>query len=268
MDPIKMASMIWQKIQSLFTKKEPEEDLFKEEWTELLTANVPLYSKLPEELKLRLHDRIAAFVASTRFEGCNGLELDEEMVLTVAAQACMLVLNREGDPYPGLTTVYLYPTTFSSVQKRQDASGVVTEGVVHRLGESWSTGTVVLAWDSVAHGARNVYDARNVSFHEFAHQLDQETGDTDGAPVLPNRDAYRCWSRVFRENYAEFLEQVAAGRKTLLDHYGATNPAEYFAVATETFFEKPRQLARKQPELYQELMGFYGVDPQEWFVRG
>jgi Mlc titration factor MtfA (ptsG expression regulator) len=259
--------MIWQKIRSLFAGTERVEELFKEEWTEMLVANVPLYSRLPEDLKSRLHERIARFISSTRFEGCNGLELTEEMVLTVAAQACLLVLKRDGDPYPRLSTVYLYPTIFSSVQKRQDASGIVTEGVVHRLGESWSSGTVVLAWDSVAHGARNIEDARNVAFHEFAHQLDHEDGDTNGAPTLSDHEAYRSWARVFGESYAELRELIETGKRCVLDPYGATEPAEFFAVATETFFEKPRQLYKKYPELYEELEGFYQVNPREWFTR-
>lgn len=256
--------MLWQKIRSLFVKAARVDELFKEEWTELLETNVPMYFRLPDDLKSKLHERIARFITSTRFEGCNGLELTEEMVLTVAAQACILTLNREGDPYPKLTTVYLYPTTFSSVQTRRDEIGIVTEGVVHRLGESWSTGTVVLAWDSVAHGARNPNDAQNVTFHEFAHQLDHESGDTDGAPVLPCRESYLSWARVFGKNYAEVRERIGAGKRSLIDPYGATKPAEFFAVATETFFEKPRQLNRKHPELYNELVDFYGVDPQEW----
>lgn len=256
--------MIWQTIRSLFAGTERVEELFREEWTDLLVANVPLYSRLPEDLRSRLHERIARFIEDTRFEGCNGLELTEGMILTVAAQACLLVLHREGKPYPDLNTVYLYPTTFSSVLKQQDASGVVTEGEVHRLGESWGTGTVVLAWDSVKQGARNTDDAQNVTFHEFAHQLDHEDGDTDGAPALASREAYRSWARVFTANYAEIRERVEAGKPSLMDPYGATQPAEFFAVATETFFEKPRQLSRKYPDLYEELKGFYGVDPQEW----
>jgi Mlc titration factor MtfA (ptsG expression regulator) len=259
--------MIWQKIRSLFVETERVDDLFQEHWTEVLVADVPLYTLLPEDLKSKLHERIARFIASTRFEGCNGLELTEEMLVTIAAQACMLVLNREGDPYPELNTVYLYPTTFSSVQTRQDEMGIVTEGVVHRLGESWSSGTVVLAWDSVYHGARDPNDARNVTFHEFAHQLDHEDGDTDGAPALPCRESYRSWARVFGENYAEVRERLEAGKRTLLDPYGATEPAEFFAVATETFFEKPRQLHKKHPELYAEMMEFYAMDPKEWFTR-
>ncbi len=256
--------MVWNKIKALFLGAEGTEAVFKDEWVELLERDVPLYRVLPEELRLALHGRIARFIESTRFEGCNGLELTEAMILTVAAQACMLVLNREGEPYPELRTVYLYPTTFSSSQKTSDALGIVTESRVSRLGESWDTGTVILAWDSVVQGARNIHDARNVAFHEFAHQLDHEDGQTDGAPSLPSRDAYRSWAKVFSENYADFHKLLEAGKRTLIDPYGATNPAEFFAVATETFFEKPIQLKRKSPELYAELSRFYGMDPAEW----
>ena len=230
----------------------------------MLRDNVPLYRCLPEELRPLLHGRIARFVRSTRFEGCNGLELTEEMILTVAAQACMLVLHREGEPYPNLRNVYLYPTTFSSVRKRQSAYGVVTEEEVHRLGESWETGTVILSWSSVEHGARNIHDAENVTFHEFAHQLDHEDGATDGAPGLPGREAYRTWARVFGANYDDFHKLLERGKKTLIDPYGATNPAEFFAVVTETFLEKPRQLRRRRPELYEVMKEFYGVDPEAW----
>ena len=131
--------MIWQKIKEFFSDEEQVEAVFKEEWIVLLRENVPLYSHLPEDLRLLLNERIARFISSTRFEGCNGLDLTEAMILTVAAQACMLVLHRKGEPYPELRNVYLYPSTFSSVQKRQDAFGIVTEAEVHRLGESWET---------------------------------------------------------------------------------------------------------------------------------
>lgn len=254
--------MLLQTLKSLLTTPPPP---FEPEWITLLEQNLPLYSRLPDDLRLRLHDRIAQFLATIRFEGCAGLELTDEMLLTVAAQACLLVMHRDGRPYPRLKVVYLYPTTFTSVQKHTDHLGIVTEGEVARLGESWERGTVVLAWDSVEHGARNIHDAKNVTFHEFAHQLDHEDGATDGAPGLPCRDSYRSWARVFQENYDDFLQQIEAGRKTLLDTYGATNPAEFFAVATETFFEKPRQLARKMPDLYEEMRQYYSLDPREYF---
>jgi len=257
--------MIWETLSGFFGGESENETVFKEEWVALLEKNVPLYGRLPQELRVRLNERIGEFVGTIRFEGCGGLELTEEMILMVAAQACLLVIHREGKPYPDLKVVYLYPETFSSVQKRVDEMGVVTEGVVHRLGESWEMGTVVLSWDSVEQGARNVFDAENVTFHEFAHQLDHEDGATDGAPGLGSRAAYRSWARVFQENYRDFLEKTEAGEKTVMDSYGATNPAEFFAVATETFFEKPRQLFRRRPELYEEMMGYYGMDPREWF---
>jgi Mlc titration factor MtfA (ptsG expression regulator) len=258
--------MIWQKLKSLFDGGEPAAaPVFKEEWLEPILENVPLVARLPPDLRRCLQERIASFIATTRFQGCGGLDLTEDMILTVAAQACLLVMHREGKPYPKLKVVYLYPGTFSSIQQRVDHLGLVTEGEVHRLGESWETGTVVLSWDAVAHGASNVFDAANVTFHEFAHQLDHEDGPTDGAPALPHRAAYRSWARVFQENYDDFLQQTEAGQKTVLDSYGATNPPEFFAVATEAFFEKPIQLHRCEPDLYQELMNYYRLDPREWF---
>ncbi len=255
--------MIWQALKTLFTRSATP--VFQDDWIAMLEENLPLYQKLPGDLRPLLHQRIARFVASTRFEGCGGLELTEEMIITIAAQASLLVLHRDGTPYPELRTVYLYPTTFSSVQKRVDPIGIVTEGEVSRLGESWSSGTVVLAWDSVAHGARDILDGQNVTFHEFAHQLDHEDGPTDGAPPLANRAAYQSWARVFSANYQDFLNQLDSDKRTVLDPYGASEPAEFFAVATEAFFEKPRQLEKKRPELYQELKSYYQLDPAKWF---
>lgn len=257
---------VWEKLRNFFGGDPSDNAVFHDEWIAMLEANLPLYSRLPEDLRQRLHQRIAAFVATVPFEACGDLELTEEMVITVAAQACLLVLNREGRPYPELRGVYLYPTTFSSVQRSRDEMGIVTEGEVRRLGESWEAGSVVLAWDSVDHGARDIFDAENVTFHEFAHQLDHEDGATDGAPGLPNRAAYRSWAGVFSENYTDFIHQLEDGRKTVLHPYAATNPAEFFAVATEAFFEKPRQLAKKRPDLYEKLSGYYGFDPREWFA--
>ena len=256
--------MIWQKLKDLFGREAKVAEVFQEEWIALLKQNVPLYARLPEELRLRLHERIAQFISTVRFEGCGGLELTEAMILTVAAQACLLVVHREGKPYPLLRAVYLYPTTFSSVRKRVGANGIITEGEVRRLGESSGWGTVVLAWDSVTQGARHIDDGDNVTFHEFAHQLDREDGTTDGAPALASGAAYRTWSRVFHANYADFLQQTEEGRKSVLDTYGATNPAEFFAVATETFFEKPQQLYQERPDMYAELTKYYHLDPREW----
>jgi len=116
----------------------------------------------------------------------------------------------------------------------------------------------------VIKGAVNFRDGHNVAMHEFAHQLDQEDGRADGAPILESRSAYSAWSQVFSKEYAQLQQKTGQGKKSLMDKYGATDPAEFFAVATETFFEKPSQLQKKHPELYHELQGFYKVNPIEW----
>jgi len=191
------------------------------------------------------------FIHTKNFEGCGGLEVTEEMKVTVAAQACMLLLGRDIKVYPKLKTVLLYPHTY-------------TDGETARLGESWNIGVVILSWNSVVGGARNFADGHNVTFHEFAHQLDQESGAADGAPILGESNAYQTWARVFSHEYEDLVEKTEHGKKDVMDEYGATNPAEFFAVATETYFEKPRQMKNKHPELYQKLRGYYKVDPDEW----
>ena len=252
---------IWEQLKAFFVKTPTIDIEFRDEWVTYLEENLPLYARFPPELKLRIHEKIRQFVATTFFEGCNGLELTDEMILTVAGQACILIINREGRPYPNLNTVLLYPSTFSS---RIDHSDGGTH-VQSRLGESWSNGTVILAWDSVEHGARNIFDGHNVTLHEFAHQLDSELGGTDGVPPLHDKAAFHTWGQVVHDGYAQLVEDAERGRKSVLDHYGATNPAEYFAVATESFFEKPKQLFKKRPELYQALKSYYRLDPIEWF---
>jgi Mlc titration factor MtfA (ptsG expression regulator) len=252
------------KLQDFFSN-EPTQIVFKQEWITYLQVNLPLYEYLPQDLRDRLHQKIGQFVRSTFFEGCNGLELDDEMILTVSAQACILILNHEGRPYPELNTVLLYPTAFTTNSESVGPGGTIISRQVKCLGESWENGTVILAWDSVRRGAQNIYDGHNVTFHEFAHQLDSRDGDTDGVPLLPSKEAYQTWATVLGESCNTFIDRVRRQKKTLLDPYGATNPAEYFAVATETFFEKSRQLKKKQPELYQELQTFYQLDPASWF---
>ncbi len=252
---------IWEQLKAFFVKTPTIDIAFKDEWVAYLENNLPLYARFPQELRLRIHEKIRQFVATTFFEGCNGLELTDEMILTVAGQACMLVINREGRPYPNLNTVLLYPSTFSS-RVTNSMGGTSTQ---HRLGESWSNGTVILAWDSVEHGARNVFDGHNVTLHEFAHQLDSELGSTDGVPRLHDKATYHIWGQVIHDGYQELVNHAERRRKTVLDPYGATNPAEYFAVATEAFFEKPKQLLKKRPELYAQLKGYYLLDPIEWF---
>jgi Mlc titration factor MtfA (ptsG expression regulator) len=238
---------------------------FKPEWSLALQDYLPLYAKLPRDLQGTLHQKIRQFISTTHFEGAHGLELTNEMILSVSAQACLLVLNHEGDLYPGLHTVMLYPTTFSSTIETLEDDGIFSETTVQCEGESWENGTVLLAWDSVNGGARNMSDGQNVTLHEFAHQLDAQDGDTDGVPLLPGLQAFQTWATVLGEHCSDFLNKVLQGENTLLDPYAATNPGEFFAVATETFFEKPHQLKTLRPSLYAELEAYYKLDPTAWF---
>ena len=252
-------------VKAWFLGQKLESIPFKESWLEYLERNLPLYARLPEDLKVRLHQKIGQFIATTYFEPQAGLELTEEMILTVAGQACLLTVNHTGLPYENLNTVQLYPSSFQAEVREANADGTISTRSVKRVGESWSRGTVVLAWDSVQHGARDLYDGQNVTFHEFAHQLDQANGNTDGVPNLRDMEAYRTWAMVLADGLEALSVDAAQGRESVLDYYGATNICEFFAVATESFFEEPRFMLERHPELYAELRSFYQLDPIDWF---
>jgi Mlc titration factor MtfA (ptsG expression regulator) len=216
---------------------------------------------MSETHKMQLFGYMQIFLAEKKFEGCGGLELTEEIEVTIAAQASMLLLGRDSKVYPRLKTILVYPHTYQGGRKGLFGGD---NGAGARLGESWESGVVVLAWDSVKGGARNFEDGHNVTFHEFAHQLDQEDGAADGAPILAERSAYATWARVFNHEYEALVELTERGKTDTMDRYGATNPAEFFAVATETFYEKPRQLKARHPKLYEELQYYYKADPTDW----
>jgi hypothetical protein len=237
---------------------------FSPEWEDILRRNVAIYRHLPEDLREQLHGHIQVFLAEKRFEGCGGLEVTDEIRLTIAAQACILMLNRP-DPsyYRKLVSILVYPHSYVA-SGRVQLGGLIVEGEQHRLGESYHGGSLVLAWDHVRAGTMDFHDGHNVVLHEFAHQLDQEHGPADGAPALEQHSRYVTWARVLGHDYDELREQVRRHHRTVMDAYGATNPAEFFAVATETFFEKPRPLRRKHPELYNALKDYFHLDPAEW----
>jgi MtfA peptidase len=235
---------------------------FPDEWGEILKKNLPPYTRLNTDLRRELHRDIKLFLSEKRFEGCGGLTITDEIKVTIAAQACLLLLNRKDGCYPKLSSVLVYPGAYVSGGKGLFGNTSRSESV--RLGESWGHGVVVLSWDSVKQGAFNFRDGRNVAMHEFAHQLDQEDGVADGAPILENRSAYSSWAKVFSKDFARLQEKKRKGKRSLFNKYGATNPAEFFAVATETFFEKPKQFQKNHPDLYEALQEYYSVNPVEW----
>lgn len=237
---------------------------FPDDWQRMLSRRMPLYRRLPPDLKRQLHQRVQVFVAEKAFVGCDGLSVTDEMRVLIAAQACLLVLNRPAAPYPSLAQVLVYPEAFVVDKEEEDEDGIRHRERQVLTGESWAESQVILSWPDVRHGARIDDDGENVVIHEFAHQLDQETGYANGAPALGGAGRYASWAQVLGEEFERLRERIDAGEETLLDDYGATDPVEFFAVVSEAFFEQPDHLLAEHPALYRELSRFYQVDPQRW----
>ena len=232
----------------------------------MLEAALPVYPSLSQQEQVRLRQLIQLFIARKRFYGCGGLTITDEIRVTIAAEACLLLLNRGWSVYPKLSSVLVYPTAFRVERDQHHGDGTVSAGGHNLLGESWGNGRVILSWDDVERGVCDFTDGHNVVLHEFAHQLDAESGSTNGAPPL-RRNSYKSWATVFSANFKNLRSRSLHRQKTVMDEYGTTNPAEFFAVATETFFEKPHQLYDKRPELYDKLSQYYQLDPRRWNQR-
>jgi len=238
---------------------------FPKDWQRTIERNVPLFRRLSAKDQGELLSHIHVFLAEKGFEGCGGLELTDEMRVTIAAQACLLLLHRKTDYFPRLFTILVYPSTYIVEENRPVEGLVWEEGRMPRCGEtSRQMGTLVLAWDATKQGAADPSDGQNLVLHEFAHQLDYENYAADGAPVLATRQQQLSWREVMRTEFASLRAADETGIPTLLDTYGATNPAEFFAVSTEAFFERPCALRAHHPKLYAELQGYFQQDPVEF----
>ena len=234
---------------------------FPQAWEDIIERNVPQWRSLDPDEREQMKGHIHVFLAEKTFQGCGGLAITDEIRLTIAAQACLLLLHREGDYFPRMTSILVYPSHYATPVRQRAAGGFVIETEQTRLGESWYRGPVVLSWDGVLHGASDVGDGRNVVLHEFAHQLDSADGAVDGAPDLGQPERYAAWAWVLGEEYQDLVERMHAHRGSIIRGYGATSPAEFFAVVTEVFFEKPADLQRRHPELYEQFKAFYKQDP-------
>jgi Mlc titration factor MtfA (ptsG expression regulator) len=230
------------------------------EWLGYLERNVPLHSRLTEAEQARLRDILRVLVAEKQWEGCGGLTMTDEVKVTVAAHAALLLLGIDHDYFARVMSILVYPSGFRSPEGWTRADGVVDLSA-GALGEAWYDGPIVLAWDSVLAGGRDPRDGRNVVLHEFAHQLDYLDGVADGTPPLRRGGDYRRWQEVMTREYERLKAESERGEPKVLDSYGATNHAEFFAVATEAFFEKSRQMYARHPELYAVLSEYYGQDP-------
>ncbi len=237
---------------------------FPAAWRRILRRRVPYVAKLPTDLQRQLKQLIQVFVAEKSFVGCGGQNMTDDVRVTIAAQACLLTLNSVRDDYRNLHEILVYPGAFMVDRVTVDSMDVLQEQRQVLAGESWTRGQVILSWQDAVAGAATVDDGRNVVIHEFAHQLDQEKGYANGAPYLPRGEAHERWSRVMNEGFEQLQRDAAYGQPSLLNHYGASNPAEFFAVATEVFFEQAAEMATEHPELYRELSAFYRVNPLAW----
>lgn len=250
----------WREYKRDKLRKQP----FPKSWRKIIQMRMPYFRAMPTDLQLQLKQHIQVFLAEKTFIGCNGVKITDEIKVTIAAQACLLLLNRRTDFYPKLQTILVYPSAFIKQQQQVNGDGVHFLQNATLAGESWQFGKVVLSWQDTVEGAVVPNDGRNVVIHEFAHQLDQEDGTANGAPILGKHQNYQQWSQVFNQHFQLLQQKATIGEPSLFDYYGATNPAEFFAVASEVFFEQPLELNQQAPALYQQLSQFYRVDPLHW----
>jgi Mlc titration factor MtfA (ptsG expression regulator) len=239
---------------------------FPDAWASTLYQNVPYVQHLPDKMQAKLKGLITVFMEEKTYEGCAGLELTDEIRLTIAAQASILMLGIEdlSSFYDDLRSILVYPESYVVKVKNRHDSFFVQEGFQKRHGEAWSHGNVLLAWDEVKKGASDIHDGQNLAFHEFAHQLDYEYGATSQVEEQYEESQFLSWARVVGDEYQKLLQALHQNQQTLIDSYGATNLAEFFAVITECFFEKPQALKAEHSALYQQLKEFYKQDPASY----
>ena len=237
---------------------------FPEAWSAVLKKNFPLYPRLSNEDRAELHGHIHVLLKEKTFEGCDGLELTDEIRVTIAAQAALLLLHRDTDYYPELHSILVYPETYVVEAEEVDEMGVVHEFDDDRSGETWEQGSMILAWDEVLEGGRDLDDDFNVVFHEFAHQLDLENGEIDGIPRLESKDHYAKWTQTLMAALELFRKDVRRRKRTAIDPYAAEDLSEFFAVSVESFFEQPLRLKKTYPALYRELSEYFRQDSAAW----
>jgi Mlc titration factor MtfA (ptsG expression regulator) len=235
---------------------------FPEEWRSLLKQQLPLYWRMPPDLRRKLEPSARRFLADVPIIGCQGLVVTDEMRLTIAVQACLLIVMRDSGAYESLGAVLLYPDEFVVKESEQDDAGVIHEGESVLSGQSIDDSQIVLSWRDVQEGGAEG-EIYNVVLHEFAHFLDNSVEGTL-TDTASGRDELATWFELIEREYQALCDAVDRGERTLIDPYGAESTAEFFAVATETFFEAPVELQRMHPDLYKDLAAFYGLDPAAW----
>jgi Mlc titration factor MtfA (ptsG expression regulator) len=233
-----------------------------------LEQHVAYYRVLPSEEQREVRGLVQVLLGEWTFEAGAGLEgVDEMMRVLIAAQAAILFLHRPLSDLPALRTVIVYPGAYHVRERTHTEEGVEVEANEERLGEAWSHGTLLLSWDDVLYDSTHIDDAHNVVFHEVAHALDDQTGESDGMPLLADSEAVETWSQAFGRAFEGLERGLRRRQRTALDPYAAEDPSEFFAVATEAFMEQPQQFQAAYPELYGLLREFYHLDPLRWSAQ-
>lgn len=218
---------------------------------------------MPPEAQTALRDTTRILIAEKNWEGCGGLAMNDEVRVAIASQAALLLLGIEHDYYPRVQSILVYPGSFSDPRGHMTHFGVVDEDSAN-LGQAWYRGPVIFSWNEICANAGRPHTGHNVVLHEFSHKLDMEDHAIDGTPRLANRGQYKRWQEVMSAEFEELRRQARLGRRTLLDQYGASDEAEFFAVTTECFFMLPGKLKARHPHLYDLLSEFYGQQPADW----
>ena len=239
---------------------------FPPAWEEIVRGNVVHYGLLDTAERTQLKALIQVFIAEKHWEGCGGLELTDEIRVTISAQACLLLLGLPHEFYRNVVSILVYPSTVVPPQRKPGPFEIPlapVDVVQPIIGQAFQQGPLILIWDAVLHSGRHPEQGHNVVYHEFAHKLDMLTGAADGTPPLRDRDGYREWVAVCSREYLRLKSEVEAGGKSFLGAYGSTNEAEFFSVATEEFFDRPLRLKEHSPDLYRVLKEYYRQDPAE-----
>ena len=243
---------------------------FPSGWDEIIRRNVAHYCLLDEAEQAHLHNLIKVFIAEKNWEGAGGLELNDEICVTISAQACLLLLGLPHDYYRNVQSIIVYPSTVVPPQRKRgffDNTIAPVEAEHPLLGQAFKNGPVIIVWDAALYGGRHPELGHNVIFHEFAHKLDMLDGMADGTPPLHNKAEYRDWSQTCSREYNRLRQEATNGGTSFLDAYAATSEAEFFAVATEQFFDNPENLMKQAPDLYRVLQYYYRQDPIERMTR-
>lgn len=256
-----VAGLAWALMRARRRRRELREP-FPAAWRTLLAARVPLFRRLPPALLPQVELAARRLLSRVSFIGCGGLEVTDDMRLIVAAQAAVLVANRDPHAYDALYSVLIYPSEFVVEDRIEDEYGLVTEGSRALSGQTIDVSRIVLSWDDIEAGLAGD-DGYNVILHEFAHHLDHvlEGALTDGGALAP---AAARWHVTLQAEYDALCDAVDRDEDTLIDPYGAEDLVEFFATATEVFFERAAEFRAAHPRLHAELRGFYGVDPADW----